>query len=137
MTELEVMNDLMFCYNADCKNCTRLHGGENCTKKLMKDACSVIKMQVNAIRDFDEKLDRLEKENAELTKKASVRYSDQQLTESVNDIIDSFLRYDEYDDAMAAQLRSVGSFMRLARLNGHIAVNPNADRIEIRLDERL
>ena len=96
MTEVEIMNSLMFCEHGDCANCTR---GEDdkilCMRCLMQDARKVIKMQIasleagaNAIRD-------LERDNRQLQAVARYKFTEKELVDAVNVIIRYCLENDE------------------------------------------
>lgn len=135
MNEVDIMNDLLFCINADCKECSRLGEDSTCHKKLLRDARSVIKMQSDALQLTNESLKQIEKDFAVVSEKAKVGYTNEQLVEAVNDIISCCLDSEDCDDPTLGQILAIGKFMRLVRLHGHIAVNCNADRMEIRLDK--
>ena len=134
MTDVGVMISFRCCMNNDCENCD-FKDKDDCQNELRKAVLATMKLQKNSLDSITETLNRLEKEYTELKEKVSVSYTLEQLVEAVNDIIDSFLNCEEYDDHTEAQLLAIGSFMRLVRLHGHIAVNCNADRMEIRLDK--
>lgn len=131
MTEVDVMNDLMFCGNRDCENCSRF-ANEGCTKSLLKDARTIIKMQMEAIKTANETIEKAKEEICALREAATVNYTKEQLVKAVNDII--YAMCNEDDDKLWGQAYSVGQFMKLAGVRGHIAVDYDAKVVKIHME---
>lgn len=85
MTEVEVMADLLFCQKGDCAHCPRV--GENCKSELLRDARSVIKLQLDALNEGTEAIGRLREENERYRQIVKHSYEKKKLVEAVNNII--------------------------------------------------
>jgi len=131
MTEVDVMNDLMFCGNRDCENCSRF-ANEGCNKSLLKDARTIIKLQMEAIKTANETIEKANEEIGALRTAVTVSYTKEQLVKAVNGII--YAMYDEDDDRLWSQAYSVGQFMKLVGVRGHIAVDYDAKMVKIHME---
>lgn len=94
MTEVEILNCLMFCEHKDCENCVK-KDEENCEKSLMKAARTAIKMQIDCIRDLQEEVYQLKDENNKLNEYKRKSLSDDYIIQSVNNIVDACFELDE------------------------------------------
>lgn len=96
MTDADILNCLMFCEHKDCETCHR-DGGENCEKQLIKDARTVIKMQIDTMRSLQEEVVRLQGENKRLQDIGSSKLSEEDVVNAVNNIVDACLFYADFD----------------------------------------
>lgn len=91
MTEVDVMNDMVCCENADCGNCSRLSEiSGDCRRKLLRDARSVIKLQCDSLSGVSETIDKLKEENLALRNALKCNYEKKQLVAKMNDVIRAF-----------------------------------------------
>ena len=85
MTDIEILNALMFCEHKDCATCAR-GGEENCEKQLLRDARTAIKMQIDSARSMKEEIERLQDENKSLLEATRHSFCENDLVSSVNRI---------------------------------------------------
>lgn len=94
MTEVDIINSLMFCEHGDCENCSR-DGKDRylCMKGLMKDARSIIKLQYDSLSAMEDTIKRLQNENKQLQDVAKYELTEQELVKAVNNIIRDCVDY--------------------------------------------
>ena len=99
MTEVDIMNSLMFCEHGDCANCSR---GEDdkvlCMRSLMQDARKIIKLQHDSLTTMEDANKRLQTENKQLQAVARYAFAEQDLVKAVNNIIRDCMDYADNGD---------------------------------------
>ena len=97
MTEVDIINSLMFCEHGDCENCSR-DGKDRylCMKGLMKDARSIIKLQYDSQSAMEDTIKRLQNENKQLQAVAKYAFTEQELVKAVNNIIRGCMDWADY-----------------------------------------
>ena len=136
MTEIEVMNDLMFCASKDCVHCSR-EATIDCDKKLMKDARSIIKMQMGSLEVASKAIKDLERDNKQLQTVARYTFTEYELIKAVNDIVHYCLDNDEdlEDNQDVNIIRAMLDFGKLLPSGGKLIIHPNRNAPEIKLDK--
>jgi hypothetical protein len=97
MTEVDVMNDLLFCERKDCESCSRGPNHPTCIEALMRDARSIIKMQSGALSCAENTANSYREEITNLRLNVKHNFEKKQLVQQVNRVIEAFGE-DEYWD---------------------------------------
>ena len=126
MTEVELIKKMESCLEHG-KECDE----KQCRDVLIRDALAVIKMQKERLEEAGKSMADKDHKIAELMRLCKVKCTQQQLADAVNDIIRSF--FDE-DDDLEDTIRTLGEFMTITGMVGHVAVSRNCERIGIVLD---
>lgn len=131
MTEVELIEKMESCLEHG-KECDE----KQCRDVLIRDALAVIKMQKERLEEAGKLCAEKDHKNAELMRLCKVKCTQQQLADAVNDIIRSFdIDEDEVGcSQMEHMIRTLGDFMKLTGMVGHVAVSRNCKRIGIVLD---
>lgn len=126
MTEVELIKKMESCleHGKECDD-------KMCRDVLIRDALAIIKMQKERLEEAGKRMAEKDHKIAELMRLVKVKCTQQQLADAVNDIIRSF--FDE-DDDLEDTIRTLGEFMTITGMVGHVAVSRNCERIGIVLD---
>lgn len=131
MTEVELIRKMETCLEKG-KECD----DKMCRDVLIRDALAVIKMQKERLAEAGKSMAEKDHKIAELMRLCKVKCTHQQLANAVNDIICSF-DVDEDDVGCSQweyQLRTIGGFMKVTGMVGHVAVSRDCKRFGIVLD---
>lgn len=131
MTEIELIEKMEQC----------LEHGKECDEKqcrdiLIRDALAIIKLQKERLEVASKSMAEKDHKIAELTRLVKVKCTQQQLADAVNDIVRGFdIDEDEVGcSQMEYTIRSLGDFMKVTGMVGHVAVSRNCERLGIVLD---
>ena len=131
MTEVELIKKMESCIEnkTECDD-------KQCRDTLIRYALEIIKMQKERLEEAGKRMADKDHKIAELMRLCKVKCTQQQLADAVNDIIRSFdIDEDEVGcSQMEYMIRTIGDFMKVTGMVGHVAVSRNCERIGIVLD---
>ena len=132
MTDIDILNCLMFCEHKDCDTCQR-DGGENCEKQLIKDARTVIKMQVDAMSSLQEEIVRLQGENKRLLDIGSSKLSEEDVVNAVNQIVDACMLYGDYEEGedFECMIDMMLGFTKMLKLEYAVCIVGRKNKIKL------
>lgn len=133
MTDVDILNCLMFCEHKDCDTCQR-GGGENCEKQLLKDARTVIKMQIDSMSSLQEEIVRLQGENKRLLDICSSKLSEEDVVNAVNKIVNACMYYGDYGEAedFERMIDMMLSFTKMLKSKYEVCIIEEKHNITIR-----
>ena len=130
MTEVEILNDMLFCSNLDCEECSR-KGSDKCVHNLIKDARAIMKMQSGILESRREEIENLTEHNRNLQNMVTKDYTEESLIKAVNNIIE--YSYDACDcgDYVGNLVWAMQDFIKLTKLDAVVAFGANSNYPQI------